>query len=45
MEIGILIMLKRNQNAFINRRLIITTKIVLIDVFNKYNYYKKEDRE
>ena len=34
MEIGILLMLKRNKKAFINRRLIITTKIVLIDVFN-----------
>ena len=36
-------MLKRNKNTFINRRLILTTKIVLIDVFNMYNYYKKED--
>ena len=34
MEIGILLMLKRNKNTFINRRLIITTKIVLIDAFN-----------
>ena len=36
-------MLKRNNNIFINRRLILTTKIVLIDVFDMYNYYKKED--
>ena len=34
MEIGILFMLKRNKNTFINRRLIITTKIVLIDFFD-----------
>ena len=36
-------MLKRNKNIFINRRLILTTKIVLIDVFDMYNYYKKEE--
>ena len=35
MDIGILLMLKRKKNTFINGRLIITTKIVLIDVFNR----------
>ena len=35
-------MLKRKKNNFINGRLIITTKIASIDVFNKQNYNQKE---
>ena len=35
MDLGLLLMLKRKKNTFINGRLFITTKVGLIDVLHQ----------